>query len=525
MTGIGSCFRTSFVLVLLGCAGSDPRKEADPRFVRGGVLVSQTVPPGARPAGPDRGFVPSAWTPGERGTWDGVEVVAPGQAECVALYSVDLGDVSRHVAAGGEAPDTALAWSPHGDRLAVGSFTGEILVIDGGRGKVLARRRLAETMVKSLLWSADGGTLYAGEQSPDAWLLALDPNTLTEKWKFRAARELGESPLPDSQDIYGQYALPGIFDLQRLDDTGLLVTGAHGWMDPEGTRHNLTRLWRMGPDGEVLAAWPPAGPTSRVTYHPRVDRKAGLVAAGMQAGLGAEHDNSATVHLLRLLTLEPVQAFQMEPLGPHFSSTFLWESVDIDVASDTLIAGAGDGRLRRWRVSDGSHLDLGLGTPIDTGTVPIAASLGFARLWAGGSLSVTSGTTIPWGAAAPDTRPPTLHPRESTLFAHTTDGTLRWVWHGEERLNGLVLSEDGETAVVGAGLRSADEREDLFGALLFRLLGEGSGEQRLLARCHTSSPIFFRPAISRDGVVAMAEHPWKRNDGAIVGTYRVTVAR
>ena len=144
-------------------------------FVRDGVIA----PAGAdgQPLPDGRVLVATDWSLGDTLTVGGAEGTAPVQASCVGLFSEDLGDVQRLVAMGGEPPDTDLAWSPDGARLAVGSHTGEVLVLDGWTGTVLARKRLAETMVKHVVWSLDGATLHAAEQSPDANVMAIDQGT------------------------------------------------------------------------------------------------------------------------------------------------------------------------------------------------------------------------------------------------------------------------------------------------------------------------------------------------------------
>lgn len=173
-------------------------------FVRGGVLDA---------AGH---LVEMEWKPGESVTVAGVTTVAPKLAECVALGSVPLGDMSRMVVAGAPAPDTDLAFSPDGSRLAIGSFGGEVVVVDVATRAVVARRQLAEAMVRRVAWSEDGATLYAGEQSPDATLHALDSGTLVDRWTVDLADRVGHSALPAGEDLYGVYTLPGIYGLDVL---------------------------------------------------------------------------------------------------------------------------------------------------------------------------------------------------------------------------------------------------------------------------------------------------------------------
>src|SRR5688572_22901195 len=104
------------------CAPTEP--EPPPTFVRDGLWT------------PGGGLVERPWTPGERVGDAG----APLQAECVPLFSVPLAAPALPL---GDGPDTALAFSPDGSRLAVGSAGGEVLVLDAWTGRELARRGLA----------------------------------------------------------------------------------------------------------------------------------------------------------------------------------------------------------------------------------------------------------------------------------------------------------------------------------------------------------------------------------------------
>jgi hypothetical protein len=118
------------------------------------------------------------------------------------------------------------------------------------------------------------------------------------------------------------------------------------------------------------------------------------------------------------------------------------------------------------------------------------------------------------------------HPNENALWSYGLDGQRRWTWTGEHRLEGIEQSPDGDELVVAAGPRETDQRRDLYGALVFDLdAPEGSGAERLRALCATEGPAFFRPALSADGRVAVAEHPFPDGAGGVAGAYRVTVLR
>ena len=185
------------VALLVACSTSTPAPAPTLHFVRSGLLV-------------DGAYTARVWTPGESVTIGKITAIAPRLAECVEVARVDLGEVSRMTVAGAPAPDTDLAFSPDGALLAVGSFLGEVVVLDVATGGVKARRTLGEAMVRRVAWAPDGKTLYAGEQSPDASLRALDSATLEDRWRLDLAERVGRSTLPAGEDLYGIYSLPGV---------------------------------------------------------------------------------------------------------------------------------------------------------------------------------------------------------------------------------------------------------------------------------------------------------------------------
>ncbi len=511
------------VLALLACSTPAP-PVGELIFVRDGVLAP--AGPG-REVGAELRLTERAWSPGEQVDLAGFTSLAPATASCVPLYSVPLGDVSRLVAMGGAAPDTALALSPDGERLAIGSYTGMVVVVDGWTGAEIARRQLAETMVKQVAWSADGETLYAAEQSPDAMLRALDPVTLTDRWTHPLSDQVGHSPAPAGEDVYGVYTLPSAFGLDVLPGGDLLVVATHGWNDTDGVRLNRSQVLRLGADGARVAAWP-AQPADASFRRPVLDLDGGRVVIPIsRTADGPDPDLPVDgVQILDLATLAPVARATEQPLAPWFTSATLWEAVGLH--GDTLLMGWNDGRVQ-LRAGDGTlRTQLETGSPVMAGEVPIVANVGFGFVTADAVAFITSGTNIPWGAASPDLRPPMAHPGENGLWGHDHAGELLWTWSGPDRFQGLSRSPDGQTWIVGAADRSSDSRRDLFGARVFDAStpadGRG-GDDRMVATCRTEGPVFFHHLVSDDGRVVLAEYPFAGDDGALSGAYRVTVLR
>ena len=210
------------IFALLSCFGEEPvTKPTETRItmLRDGALRDGEDPFWER-------FEPLDWEPGATVNALGQQIVAPQSASCLTVFQVPLGNASRLAAVGAEA-NTDVVFSPDEKRLAIGTHLGEVLVVDAFTGDVLARETFSEGMVKWVRWSADGQTIYAAEQSPDGFVLALDSTDLKPHWKFRLADFVKSSPLPAGEDVYGVYSLPAAYGLEVLNDGTLLVAAAH----------------------------------------------------------------------------------------------------------------------------------------------------------------------------------------------------------------------------------------------------------------------------------------------------------
>lgn len=474
-------------LLALGCSTSAP--EHAPVAVRAGWITDR----------------------GEQALGDGrfltqLDLERPRQLACVPIVSVELGDLRRRVAAGITAPDTALAFSPDGRWLAIGSYLGELLVVDAWSGEVRARRTLAESAVKRVAWSPAGDVLYAAEQSVEGVLRAVDPATLQDRARFVMAEHLERSAPPDPSDLYGLYTLPGPYGLHVLDDGDVVLVGAHGWNAADG-RRNRSQVWRLDPQLEVRARWP-AQPADATFLASAIDDDRVVVAVSRSAtgpapdGIGVGGVAVLDGQLKLLDTLVP------EPLEPYYERAFVWEAIALHDGRLTL--GLADGRI--WRVDRRRALS----TPIDSAGVPIAATIGSLVDTGGLLLTSTSGTSVPYGLQRAETEPPSLHPAENTLFAlDPSDLSTVWTWRGDEALAGL--SQRGRWLALGVAPR--DGEPSRHGVLVFDL--ERPGE-RLAASCTTGQPVFFRTAIAADGRIAVASFPEKRGSG-VEGAYRVQI--
>ena len=128
------------------------------------------------------------------------------------------------------------------------------------------------------------------------------------------------------------------------------------------------------------------------------------------------------IQILQLSDLTPLWNHSVEPLAPYFSYTFIWDAVDIQ--GDQLLVGLGDGRVRLVDANEGIQLELEPGVPLVAADVPIAASIDGVLIRDNEVLISTIDTLIPYGAAAPELRPPTAHPGSNRLQIHDMEGIV-----------------------------------------------------------------------------------------------------
>ena len=448
----------------------------------------------------------------------------PQNPACVPLFHISLGNVDQHIAMGGSAPDTVLAWSNTGDILAIGTFLGELILVNGWTGEILQRKQFAETMVKQVVWGPGDRTLFIAEQSPDGTLLSLDAQTLNENWRLDLADWVDHSPLPVG-NLYGSYTLPAAYGLDLLSDGSLMVTATHAWNDRNGTRLNKSILLKIGQDGKLKAQWPDQ-PLDAVFFRPRLSESIALLPTSKSSkGPASEHAPVGGLLVFDTETFRPISAFTVPPLTPWFTQSFIWEALDLK--DNALFLGLADGRAGLWSFDGEPIQALPSSTPIMAGTVPVVASIGSGFFLGQNAVYQISTTHIPFGTAATDLQPPAAHPEENSIVYASSSGSRLWKWSGPHALQGITRSAVPNQIIVGSGSRKSDTRKDLFGALVFDFepRAESIGGPRLERFCRTAGPVFFRSASTRDGRIAVTEHPVQLGEHPAHGEYQATVFR
>jgi class 3 adenylate cyclase/WD40 repeat protein len=119
---------------------------------------------------------------------DGVLVVADSRTGQVLVRTTVAGDEDAPV-------EGAMAFSPDGRRLAVGTLGGVVTVLDSRTGSVLAQRQTDAAAVRVLRWSSDGTVLQEG--GGDGVLRFLDPGRLEARTEVRVRPGVGLTSVVD----------------------------------------------------------------------------------------------------------------------------------------------------------------------------------------------------------------------------------------------------------------------------------------------------------------------------------------
>jgi WD40 repeat protein len=199
----------------------------------GRLVAALGYPPGYHFSGlPDPGLPPLDHV-------DGVLVVADRRTGQLLVRTTVTGDEDAPV-------EGAMAFSPDGRWLAVGTWGGVVTVLDGRTGALLARRQTDGQAVRALRWSDDGRVLQEG--GGDGVLRFLDPDLLEARTQVR----LAPAVVLDSV-----VAVPrtGLLAVATEDGQVLFVDPARGVEagQPLATQAGQLLALATSPDGALIA--------------------------------------------------------------------------------------------------------------------------------------------------------------------------------------------------------------------------------------------------------------------------------
>ena len=446
-------------------------------------------------------------------------------------------------------PDTALAYSPDGRRLAIGSASGQLKLVpapgapepdDETSAPEVFSKAIREGAAKALAFAAGGAVLVAGEQSPDGFVYGFDTKDSKELWRFRLAGELGTSR-PSANDYLPLYQFPGAARVIALPDGDVLVLGRHSWRPDAQTRKAQSRLYRLNArTGEVRWRYPAGAPEERnITWFDASRDGARLACVLSIPGAGQAGVSEAPLELVALdgKTGAETGRLTFAPLKPHFASTLSWQALSLRPDGAGGILGADDGRV--WGLAFDSsgkpavRWQVDLGTPIQAGGLMVHCGIGWALATEQAYFVEVDKNWEKFGAATRTGRPADVHPEACSI--HAFDPGLQtpqrlWRYQVPCRPQGLWLSPDGRwlgfayEEPEGTDAQGKPTPPD-YGVLMFDLQTPGSGAQKLRYRFSSEGPLGFAACFSPDGrFLAVTEGPRPGTDRLSgTRTYRVLI--
>ena len=506
-----------------------------------------------------------SWSPGEAYEFvsNGVtrSLLAPQLPTPYLVRRVPLEEVAD-AAIAGVTPDSVVRFAPDSRRLAIGTFHGALLVINAYTGETLFQHRISAGMVKSLAWSADGRWLYAGEQSPDAFLLGIDTGVQREDadvaidavavavdenrssppvshysiaWRQRLAERV-ETSRPAAGDRYAIYTLPAVHDLRVADDGRVFAAATHNWLrDGELTNRSVIACYSA--DGSELWSLPPEGAWGLTIAHFDCDRagqrlvclpnRTQSTAAPAQP-LFTNNLEPGTFYLIDARRGAVLAAQPLEPLAPHFARVEAWDSVAICDDGTRAAAGLVDGRVVLCETAS-DRLTLlrtfELGTPRIVGDLPIAAACSYTRFCGPWLVMQTQNTHIPFGNPQAANQAPSPHPGANRLTVADREGNELWNYRGPFAISGAWSDAAGRWLLVNCREQPGTAETGQFGCLLFDTERAGGGADKLVYYYATTGPVTSSADISPDGrLIAVVEVPAPTADGRdLFGKHQVHI--
>ncbi|NOZ23949.1 MAG: WD40 repeat domain-containing protein [Planctomycetes bacterium] len=496
---------------------------------------------------PSRVLLSFGWTPKARYRFfvklkdgagrerDAAAPISPGP-EVIASVALE-NIVSVSAASMGGAADTEVRFSPDGKTLAIGSYLGYLRLVDVLSGAILYEKKISEGLVKQLAFSRDGKTLFIGEQSPDAFVYAMDVETKKTKWRFRLADDL-ETCARKEDDRFGIYKLPGVYRMCIAEDGDVIVAGVHSWSKEIAGKTvslNRSRLYRLDPTtGKPKWRFPKPQvlPASIVWFDADDSGKHVVLAIEKSSTERVESPwTPDSIYFVDGDAGKAIGRFTPEPLLPHFKRVLLWRSAGLSRDGRHASLGCLDGRAFFFDFPETSG-DVkpiwakDLGTPIVVSGVPLSAPVSYSYVWGDTVYFVVTGTVIPQGSRSASQKVPSPHPNTNSIFAFDLAGDLKWKWHTEGAAQAMSATPGGRYVLITTADNWLTQATDTFGFALFDTHRAGGGLEKLIYEFRTAGPVFPESDISSDGrFIAVAETPKELPDKTIAGAYRVHIVQ
>ena len=125
--------------------------------------------------------------------------------KCESVVDIDLGEVEIRGFNHMGSIKAHMEFSTDEKRLAIGTDSGEILLLQTEDGKILWRKQVGIGKITALTFSPDGKYVYVGETSPEGRIVCLDSKSGQAIWDYKTVEDIGvdlkHSSLPGTVKI------------------------------------------------------------------------------------------------------------------------------------------------------------------------------------------------------------------------------------------------------------------------------------------------------------------------------------
>lgn len=396
-----------------------------------------------------------------------------------------------------------LRFSPDSGRLAVGTETGQVIMVSTD-GTVLWQRPAGLGKVTALEFSPDGASLYVGETSADGSMYCLDAASGRERWKSRPAAVLGVDLKRKSH--------PGVIRIITAQDGRVFVLTQRYDRTASGESLYFAKIFCFSPEGRELWRYPAAEAMDAWVNWMSADRQGRLIVFGT-ANFDGEHRYRYGKNAYCLYGDSGVEAWSAD-IGPTppFQRTILRGSPNVAADGQHVAAMASDGRALLF---DGRGQELWrrhLSVPRKIDEVYLNA-VGRDAYVLGDFVVFTTINT--YNNANWQLPTPLEHPSSNTLFVFTTGGQYVAKWRAGGGIEEVYFSSARQiVAAVGRNTKTKDPA--VHGIYLIDMPYAAAVE-----KLATEGPCAAAAISPDERLVAGIEAPLQLDDGSIIGGYRL----
>ena len=426
--------------------------------------------------------------------------------KCKSVVDVDLGEVEIRGFNHMGSIRAYMDFSADEKRLAIGTDSGEILLLQTEDGKILWRQQVGIGKITALAFSPDGQSIYVGETSPEGRMICLESQTGKVTWNYKTVEDIGVDLKHGS--------LPGTVKIICDQEKNVYFLSKRYENDQNGKIVYRAKIFCFDEQGEKKWAMPNASNLDAWVDWISVDEKMNTLVFGTANVSGMQYEFADSLYYVNAKTGEIKNSVQIAGIVPY-EKTAMRGSPNISVDGNFVSAMASDGR---------ASLYDGKGTLLWKRTLSEPKKFGDVYLNAVGRDAfiikdyVVFSTLNTYNSANWQLPTPVEHPSSNSIYVFNKTGEFLYQWKAGGAVEDVAFAYP--YAAIAVGKNTKTKNVEVHG---LRLLNLETGE--IEVQIPTKGPN-IAAAISKNGTyIAAVEVPLKKNDGTVVGTYTLHLLR